>query len=46
MGQEARSRVWIGLFEPSYELLSRIEAQLGLHYLAIEDAARRINTQS
>jgi magnesium transporter len=30
--------VWIGLFEPSLELLSRIEAQLGLHYLAIEDA--------
>ena len=26
--------VWIGLFEPSYELLSRIEAQLGLHYSA------------
>jgi magnesium transporter len=32
--------VWIGLFEPSYELLSRIEAQLGLHYLAIEDAGK------
>jgi len=32
--------VWIGLFEPSFELLSRIEAQLGLHYLAIEDAGK------
>jgi magnesium transporter len=32
--------VWIGLFEPSYELLSRIEAQFGLHYLAIEDAGK------
>src|SRR5215813_3698095 len=32
--------VWIGLFEPSYDLLSRIEAQLGLHYLAIEDAGK------
>jgi magnesium transporter len=32
--------VWIGLFEPSVELLSRIEAQLGLHYLAIEDAGK------
>ncbi len=32
--------VWIGLFEPSHELLSRIEAQFGLHYLAIEDAGK------
>lgn len=32
--------VWIGLFEPSADLLSRIEAQLGLHYLAIEDAGK------
>ena len=32
--------VWIGLFEPSYDLLSRIEAQFGLHYLAIEDAGK------
>ena len=32
--------VWIGLFEPSYALLSRIEAQFGLHYLAIEDAGK------
>jgi magnesium transporter len=32
--------VWIGLFEPSHELLSRMEAQLGLHYLAIEDACK------
>ena len=32
--------VWIGLFEPDYELLSRLQAQLGLHYLAIEDAGK------
>ena len=30
--------VWIGLWEPSAELLERVQAQLGLHYLAIEDA--------
>jgi magnesium transporter len=30
--------VWIGLFEPSYELLRRVQAQFGLHDLAIEDA--------
>jgi magnesium transporter len=32
--------VWIGLLEPDYELLARIQAQLGLHYLAIEDAGK------
>jgi magnesium transporter len=32
--------VWIGLFEPSTELLQRVQAQLDLHYLAIEDAAK------
>src|SRR5262245_5948348 len=32
--------VWIGMFEPSHELLARIEAQFGLHYLAIEDAGK------
>jgi hypothetical protein len=30
--------VWIGLWEPSADLLQRVQAQLGLHYLAIEDA--------
>jgi len=30
--------VWIGLFEPSPGLLQRVQAQLGLHDLAIEDA--------
>jgi magnesium transporter len=30
--------VWIGLFEPGRELLGRLQAQLGLHDLAIEDA--------
>ena len=32
--------VWIGLLEPSPELLRRVQAQLGLHDLAIEDAAK------
>jgi magnesium transporter len=30
--------VWIGLFEPSDELLRRVQAQFDLHPLAIEDA--------
>jgi magnesium transporter len=32
--------VWIGLLEPSQELLQRVQAQLDLHALAIEDAAK------
>ena len=32
--------VWIGLWEPSPELLGRVQAQLGLHDLAIEDASK------
>jgi magnesium transporter len=32
--------VWIGLLEPSTDLLQRVQAQLGLHYLAIEDAGK------
>jgi magnesium transporter len=32
--------VWIGLLEPSPDLLQRVQAQLGLHYLAIEDAGK------
>lgn len=32
--------VWIGLHEPGPELLSRVQAQLGLHDLAIEDAEK------
>jgi magnesium transporter len=32
--------VWIGLFEPSYDLLARVQAQFDLHPLAIEDAAK------
>jgi len=35
--------VWIELHEPSYELLSRIQAQFGLHDLAIEDAGKSHN---
>ncbi len=31
--------VWIGLLEPSDELLRRVQAQFGLHDLAIQDAA-------
>ena len=32
--------VWIGLHEPSYELLARVQEQLDLHDLAIEDAGK------
>jgi magnesium transporter len=32
--------VWIGLFEPSDELLARVQAQFDLHPLAIEDAGK------
>jgi magnesium transporter len=32
--------VWIGLFEPSAELLQKIQLQLDLHPLAIEDASK------
>ena len=32
--------VWIGLFEPSLDLLYRVQAQLDLHSLAIEDASK------
>jgi magnesium transporter len=32
--------VWIGLFEPSFELLARVQAQFDLHPLAIEDAGK------
>jgi magnesium transporter len=32
--------VWIGLFEPGYALLRRVQAQFGLHDLAIEDAEK------
>jgi magnesium transporter len=32
--------VWIGLFEPSFELLERIQREFGLHPLAIEDAVK------
>ncbi len=30
--------VWIGLYEPSEELLAQVQAQFGLHPLAIHDA--------
>ncbi|WP_336492222.1 magnesium and cobalt transport protein CorA [Methylobacterium nigriterrae] len=30
--------VWIGLYEPTAELLDQVQAQFGLHPLAIEDA--------
>ena len=32
--------VWIGLLEPSTELLARVQREFGLHDLAIEDAAQ------
>lgn len=38
--REAGHVVWIGLKEPPAELLLRVQAQLDLHPLAIEDAAK------
>jgi magnesium transporter len=32
--------VWIGLYEPSEELLERVQNEFGLHDLAVEDAHR------
>jgi magnesium transporter len=32
--------VWIGLLEPDHDLLARVQAQLDLHDLAIEDAGQ------
>lgn len=32
--------VWVGLHEPSHELLRRVQSELGLHDLAIEDAEK------
>ncbi|THU41210.1 magnesium/cobalt transporter CorA [Niastella caeni] len=32
--------VWIGLYEPSEELLQRVQNEFGLHDLAVEDAHR------
>ena len=32
--------VWIGLYEPSEEILNKVQAEFGLHDLAIEDAHR------
>lgn len=32
--------VWIGLYEPSFELLARVQRQFDLHPLAIEDAGK------
>jgi magnesium transporter len=32
--------VWIGLYEPSEELMKEVQAELGLHDLAVEDAHR------
>jgi magnesium transporter len=36
--QDTRQFVWLGLYEPDHALLRRVQAQLGLHDLAIEDA--------
>ncbi|BAT60712.1 magnesium transport protein CorA [Variibacter gotjawalensis] len=32
--------VWVGLYEPSEDVLGRVQKQLGLHDLAIEDASQ------
>jgi magnesium transporter len=36
--QDPRQFIWLGLYEPDHALLRRVQAQLGLHDLAIEDA--------
>ncbi len=36
--QEDNQFVWIGLHEPSEEILARVQAEFGLHDLAVEDA--------
>jgi magnesium transporter len=38
--QRPRHVVWIGLHEPSAEMLIQVQAQFGLHPLAIEDAGK------
>ena len=39
-GGWSKRPVWIGLFEPSDELLQRVQQQFDLHPLAIEDAGK------
>ena len=39
-GRGGLAIVWIGLYEPSLELLARVQAQFDLHPLAIEDAGK------
>jgi len=38
--EDPETFVWVGLFEPDEALLERVQAVLGLHDLAIEDAHR------
>jgi magnesium transporter len=38
--QDPSQFVWIGLYEPSEELLERVQQEFGLHDLAVEDAHR------
>ena len=38
--QRDGSFAWLGLFEPSEEELERVEAEFGLHPLAVEDAVK------
>jgi magnesium transporter len=35
---EAGTFVWVGLFEPDMELMAKVQAEFGLHELAVEDA--------
>jgi magnesium transporter len=39
-GPDAEGFVWIGLYEPSHAELSQVEAEFGLHRLAVEDAVK------
>ena len=38
--KEGKQFVWIGLHEPSEELLARVQEEFDLHDLAVEDAHR------
>ncbi|RRN58657.1 magnesium and cobalt transport protein CorA [Pseudoxanthomonas sp. SGNA-20] len=37
---QAPGFAWIGLYEPAHEILARLQAALGLHPLAVEDAGK------
>lgn len=38
--REPDTFVWVGLFEPDYDLLTKMQEEFGLHELAVEDATK------